>query len=323
MRDFYSVIFPVAKYFNDIIILMTEIEKLLKEYLDYLEIDKNRSRNTRENYERYLRSFIDFAKIKKPEDITVESIKEFRLGLARGEKELKKITQTYYAIAIRNFLKFMLKNDYEVLSPDKIELPKIARRQIDIIEYADLERFLSAPPQNTLRGLRDRAILEMLFSTGLRISELCNLDRYINLERGELTVRGKGEKLRVVFLSDRAKAALKNYLDKRSDALDHLFISLSKQTSALKAPKVLGKITSRAIQRLVEFYRRKAGITKRITPHQIRHQFATDLLVNGADLRSVQELLGHSNISTTQVYTHITNKELKDIHQSFHARRRK
>ncbi len=302
---------------------MTEIEKLLKEYLDYLEIEKNRSRNTRENYERYLRSFINFAKIEKPEDITVASIKEFRLGLARGDKELKKITQTYYAIAIRNFLKYLLKNDYEVLSPDKIELPKIARRQIDIIEYADLERFLSAPPQNTLRGLRDRAILEMLFSTGLRISELCNLDRYINLERGELTVRGKGEKLRVVFLSDRAKAALKNYLDKRSDALDHLFVSLSKQTSPLKAPKVIGKITSRAVQRLVEFYRRKAGITKRITPHQIRHQFATDLLVNGADLRSVQELLGHSNISTTQIYTHITNKELKDIHQSFHARRRK
>ena len=302
---------------------MTEIEKLLKEYLDYLEIEKNRSRNTRENYERYLRAFIDSAKIKKPEDITVGSIKEFRLGLARGDKELKKITQTYYAIAIRNFLKYLLKNAYEVLSPDKIELPKISRRQIDIIEYADLERFLSAPPQNTLRGLRDRAILEMLFSTGLRISELCNLDRYINLERGELTVRGKGEKLRVVFLSDRAKAALKNYLDKRPDALDHLFVSLSKQVSPFKAPKVLGKITSRAVQRLVEFYRRKAGITKRITPHQIRHQFATDLLVNGADIRSVQELLGHSNISTTQVYTHITNKELKDIHQSFHARRRK
>ncbi len=310
---------------------MNPIEKLLKEYLDYLEIEKNRSRKTRENYERYLRSFIGSAKIKNPEDITMEAVKNFRIWLARGDKELKKITQTYYAIAIRNFLKYLIKNDYEVLSPDKIELPKIARRQIDIIEYADLERFLSAPPQNTLRGLRDRAILEMLFSTGLRISELCNLDRYINLERGELTVRGKGEKLRVVFLSDRAKAALKNYLDKRSDALDHLFISLSKpfdpahgrQTSALKAPKVLGKITSRAVQRLVEFYRRKSGITKRITPHQIRHQFATDLLVNGADLRSVQELLGHSNISTTQIYTHITNKELKDIHRSFHARRRK
>ncbi len=264
---------------------MTEIEKLLKEYLDYLEIEKNRSRKTRENYERYLRTFINSEKIKEPEDMTVEKIKEFRLNLARGSRELKKNTQTYYAIAIRNFLKYLIKNDYEVISPDKIELPKIAKRQIDIIEYSDLERFLSSPPQNTLRGLRDRAILELLFSTGLRISELCNLDRYINLDRGEFTVRGKGEKLRVVFLSDRAKAAIKNYLDKRSDALEYLFISLSKQTSALKAPKVLGKITSRAVQRLVEFYRRKAGITQRITPHQIRHQFATDLLVNGADRR--------------------------------------
>lgn len=302
---------------------MSEIEKLLKEYLDYLEIEKNRSPKTRENYERYLRAFIDHAKLRRVEDITAESIKDFRVHLARGEQQLKKITQTYYAIAIRNFLKYLVKTDHDALSPDKIELPKIPRRQIDIIEYADLERFLSGPPQDTLRGLRDRAILEMLFSTGLRISELCNLDRYINLDRGEMTVRGKGEKLRVVFLSDRAKAAIKNYLDKRTDALEHLFVSLSKQTSALAQPKVLGKITPRAVQRLVELYRRKAGIAKRITPHQIRHQFATDLLVNGADLRSVQELLGHSNISTTQIYTHLTNKELRDIHKTFHARRRK
>ena len=301
---------------------MTSIEKSLKDYLDYLEIEKNRSPKTRENYERYLKVFINHSKVKKAEDITSENIKEFRIALARNNKNLKKITQTYYAIAIRNFLKYLLKNDYEVLSPDKIELPKIPRRQIDIIEYADLERFLSAPPQNTLRGLRDRAILEMLFSTGLRISELCNLDRYLNMNRGEITVRGKGEKLRVVFLSDRARAAIKNYLDKRSDALEYLFISLSKQTDPLKGAKVIGKITPRAVQRLVEFYRRKAGIVKKITPHQIRHQFATDLLVNGADLRSVQELLGHSNISTTQIYTHITNKELKEVHKSFHARRR-
>ena len=302
---------------------MTSIEKSLKDYLDYLEIEKNRSPKTRENYERYLKVFINHSKVKKAEDITSENIKEFRIALARNNKNLKKITQTYYAIAIRNFLKYLLKNDYEVLSPDKIELPKIPRRQIDIIEYADLERFLSAPPQNTLRGLRDRAILEMLFSTGLRISQLCNWDRYLNMNRGEITVRGKGEKLRVVFLSDRARAAIKNYLDKRSDALEYLFISLSKQTDPLKGAKVIGKITPRAVQRLVEYYRKKAGIVKKITPHQIRHQFATDLLVNGADLRSVQELLGHSNISTTQIYTHITNKELKDIHKSFHARRRR
>jgi site-specific recombinase XerD len=300
---------------------MASIDKVLKEYLDYLEIEKNRSGKTRENYERYLRAFINYSKISDPEDITTDNIKDFRIYLARQEN-LKKITQTYYAIAIRNFLKYLIKNDYQVVSPDKIELPKIPKRQIDIVEYDDLERFLSAPPQNTLRGLRDRAILELLFSTGLRISELCNLDRYLNLSRGELTVRGKGEKLRVVFLSDRAKAAIKNYLDKRGDALEYLFVSLSRQTSPLKEAKVIGKITPRAVQRLVEFYRRKAGITKKITPHQLRHQFATDLLINGADLRSVQELLGHSSISTTQIYTHLTNKELKDIHKSFHARRR-
>lgn len=301
---------------------MTAVEKSLKDYLDYLEIEKNRSPKTRENYERYLKAFINFSKIKKPEDISIEKIKDFRAHLAR-KANLKKLTQTYYAIAIRNFLKYLIKNDYEVLSPDKIELPKIPRREIEIIEYADLERFLSAPAQNTLRGLRDRAILETLFSTGLRISELCNLDRYLNLNRGEITVRGKGEKLRVVFLSDRARAAIKNWLEKRSDTLEYLFVSLSKQTSPLKEPKVVGKITPRAVQRLVDYYRRKAGIAKNITPHQIRHQFATDLLINGADLRSVQELLGHSNISTTQIYTHLTNKELREVHKSFHAARRK
>jgi len=301
---------------------MISIEKALKDYLDYLEIEKNRSPKTRENYERYLRAFMNYSKIKKPKEITIEKIKDFRVSLARKEN-LKKLTQTYYVIAIRNFLKYLIRNDYEVLSPDKIELPKIPKREIEIIEYNDLERFLSAPAQNTLRGLRDRAILETFFSTGLRISELCNLDRYLNLNRGEITVRGKGEKLRVVFLSERAKAAIKNWLDKRTDALEYLFVSLSKQISPLKSPKVIGKITPRAVQRLVEFYRRKAGIAKNITPHQIRHQFATDLLINGADLRSVQELLGHSNISTTQIYTHLTNKELRDVHKAFHARRRK
>jgi len=293
-----------------------DINKVLQDYLDYLEIEKNRSSKTRDNYERYLKAYINQSGIKNPEDISTQNIKSFRVALARN-KYLKKVTQMYYAIAIRNFLKYLTKNDFDVISADKIELPKIPRRQIDIIEYKDLERFLAAPLQNNLRGLRDRAILETLFSTGLRISELCNLDRYINLNRDEFTVRGKGEKLRVVFLSDRARATLKNYLDKRSDTLEYMFISIT------KSGKVIGKITPRAVQRLVEFYRKKAGITKKITPHQLRHQFATDLLINGADLRSVQEILGHSNISTTQIYTHLTNKELHDVHKSFHARRRK
>ncbi len=297
---------------------MLPIEKLLTEYLDYLEVEKNRSIKTRENYQRYLKAFFEFAKIKNPEEITAEKVIKFRLALARN-KPLKRNTQTYYIIALRNFLKYLIKNDYQVLAPDKIELPKIPRRQIEIIEYADLERFLNAPKTDNLRGLRDKAILETLFSTGLRISELCNLDRYLNLERGELSVRGKGEKLRVVFLDDRAREAIKKYLAKRPDTEESLFVSLTKGPK----PKILGKINPRAVQRLVEFYRRKAGIAKKITPHQLRHQFATDLLINGADLRAVQEMLGHSNIATTQVYTHITNKELKEVHKSFHGRRRK
>lgn len=300
--------------------LMTDINVFLTQYLDYLELEKNRSIKTRENYERYLKAFIVFTKIQKPGDITLDKVMQFRLHLARENnsgKELKRITQSYYIIALRNFLKYLIKNDYKVLSPDKIELPKISRRQIEIIEYSELERLLNAPDTANLRGLRDKAILETLFSTGLRVSELCNLDRYINLDRGEVAVRGKGEKIRVVFISDAAKKAIKNYLDKRDDALDKLFISLTKNN------KSVGKITSRAVQRLIDYYRRKSGITKNITPHQIRHQFATDLLMNGADLRSVQELLGHSNISTTQVYTHITNKQLKDVHEAFHGKRRK
>ncbi len=296
---------------------MTQIDKLLGEYLDYLEIEKNRSPKTRENYEHYLKEFIAASKAKSPDDITDDVVRNFRIALAR--RDLKKITQNYYVIAIRNFLKYLAKRDIKALAPDKIELPKTPSRQISIVEYGDLERLLSAPSGPDLRSLRDKAILETFFSTGLRISELCSLGRYIDLERGEVTIRGKGDKLRVVFLSDRAKKAIKNYLGKRPDADEAMFVSISKG----KKPKVIGRIIPRAVQRLVNFYRRKAGIADHVTPHQLRHQFATDLLLNGADLRSVQSLLGHSNISTTQIYTHLTNKELREIHKSFHGRRRK
>ncbi len=296
---------------------MTQIDKLLGEYLDYLEIEKNRSPKTRENYEHYLKEFIAATGIKSPADITDNVVRNFRIALAR--KDLKKITQNYYVIAVRNFLKYLAKRDIKALAPDKIELPKTPSRQISIVEYGDLERLLSAPNGPDLRSLRDKAILETFFSTGLRISELCSLGRYIDLERGEVTIRGKGDKLRVVFLSDRAKKAIKNYLDKRPDPDEAMFVSISKG----KNPKVIGRIIPRAVQRLVNFYRRKAGIADHVTPHQLRHQFATDLLLNGADLRSVQSLLGHSNISTTQIYTHLTNKELREIHKSFHGRRRK
>ena len=301
---------------------MPDVQKLLDDYLNYLEIEKNRSIKTRENYKRYLDDFINFSNIKTEKDISAEKVRDFRLHLARVEtpkgENLKKTTQSYYIIALRNFLKYLIKRDFDVLSPDKIELPRIPGRQIEIIEYPDLERLLAAPNGSDLRSLRDKAILETLFSTGLRISELCSLNRRFDINRGELTVRGKGGKLRVVFLSERSKKAIKNYLDKRFDTEEALFISLTKS----KKPKVIARIIPRTIQRIVDFYSRKAGITKKVHPHTIRHLFATDLLIGGADLRSVQELLGHASISTTQIYTHLTNKELREVHRAFHGRRR-
>ena len=298
-----------------------EIEKLLQDYLNYLEVEKNRSPKTSENYEHYLKEFLRFSGITSPKEITETIITEFRKMLSRKRlpngKELKKITQSYYVIALRNFFKYLAKRDIRILAPEKIELPKAPSRQIETLEYHDLERLLAAPKGNSLRALRDRAVLETFFSTGLRLSELCALDRYADWKRGEITVRGKGDKLRIVFIADSARKAIEEYLAKRGDADAALFISLD------KAGKPLGRITPRAVQRLVATRAREAGIAKKIHVHQLRHSFATDLLLNGADIRSVQELLGHSNISTTQIYTHLTNKELKEIHETFHGRRRK
>lgn len=298
---------------------MAHAETVLKEYLDYLEIEKNRSVKTRENYERYLRAFFKAEHITRLEDITEGKVRHFRLALARLSGRggnLQKNTQSYYVIAIRNLLKYSLRKGYVALSPDVIELPKLSMRQIDVMEYKDLERILSAPKGESMRVLRDRAILEMLFSTGLRLAELCRLDRYEDFSRGEMSVRGKGGKIRVVFVSDRAQQTIAVWEKKRTDANEALFVSLTKQG------KTMDRITPRAVERLVRRYARAAGISGRVTPHSFRHLFATDLLVNGADLRSVQELLGHSNIATTQIYTHLTNKELKEVHRSFHGRRR-
>lgn len=300
-------------------IIMADLKTLVSDYLDYLSIEKNRSPLTRTSYGRCLERFIKFSGAKSSSDITEKNIRDFRVWLAAPDSKMKKGTQAYYVIVLRSFLKYLAKRGVEIVPPETVELPKVPARQIQVIDYPDLERLLSAPKGGSLRALRDRAILEMLFSTGLRISELCSLDRNIPVDRGEFTVRGKGEKLRVVFISDRAKKALKEYIDKRGDIEPAMFPSLSKG----KEPKVVGRIIPRAVQRLVSFYARAAGIPKHVTPHQLRHQFATDLLMNGADLRSVQELLGHANISTTQVYTHVTNKELREVHHAFHARRRK
>ena len=297
------------------------LESLLLEYLDYLEIEKNRSPKTRMVYERYLKTFLRQSGMREVKELTEDAIRQFRLWLARNESGGKgttraKSTQAYYVIAIRSFLKYLAKRDIRTVSPDKIELPKVPQRQLEVLEYADLERLLSAPKGGTIRDLRDKAILETFFSTGLRISELCSLDRYIDLERGEVTVRGKGEKLRVVFFSEDARGAIKRYIKARTDAEAALFLSYTRQG------KPLDRIIPRAVERMMDSRAKAAGVAHKIHPHQLRHSYATDLLINGADLRSVQSLLGHASVSTTQIYTHLTNKELRDVHEAFHGRRR-
>ncbi len=300
----------------------TEIERLLQDYLNYLEIEKNRSPRTSENYRHYLSEFLKSTKVSSPAGITDGVVREFRVALARREG-LKRVTQGYYAIALRNFLKYLAKRDIKTLSAEKIELPKVSGRQIDTLEYGDLERLLAAPKGDSLRDLRDKAVLEMFFSTGLRLAELCALGRGIDLKRGELSVRGKGDKLRVVFISDSARGAVQRYLTARAraggagDAEDRLFVSLD------RLGRVIGPITPRAVQRLVAARATQAGIPNHIHAHLLRHSFATDLLVNGADLRSVQELLGHANISTTQGYTHLPNNQLRDVHKALNGARRK
>ena len=311
---------------------------LKQQFLEYIEIEKGRSLKTVENYDRYLSRFISHTKVKSPGDINDNVVREYRLWLNRQETRrekglaqttLKKKTQNYYMIALRAFLKYMARMDVKSMPPDRIELAKIPERSLDLISMEELGRLLDAPDITTLRGLRDRTLMELLFSTGLRVSELCSLPREINLKLDELSVRGKGEKVRVVFLSEESKKWLKIYLDKRDDMDDALFVqSLGSikegGKSGARGPAKLAtnrdsmRLTSRSVERIVKQYAIKAGISKKVTPHVIRHSFATDLLRNGADLRAVQMLLGHANIGTTQIYTHVTDSELKRVHQKFH-----
>jgi len=307
------------------------LQQAKRQYLEYMEIEKNRSQKTVENYDHYLSRFVGFVaeRLGKTLDkintkqIEQELVRQYRLYLNRlpsTDGNLKKITQNYYIIALRGFLKYLAKVGEPSLAAEQVELGKAPAHEIDIISYDDLERLLASVKGDSVMHLRDKAILETLFSTGLRVSELCHLNRdSINLNRGEFSVKGKGDKIRLVFLSEASREILKRYLDKREDVEEALFVSFSKA----KNPKVIGRITPRSIQRLIQHYASMAGITRNVTPHTLRHLFATDLLQNGADLRSVQMLLGHSNVSTTQIYTHMTNKELKEIHQAFHGRRRR
>lgn len=297
---------------------MSNIKELHKQFLEYLEIERGRSLKTVENYDRYLRVFLKFTNIDDARNIDDESIRKFRLWLNRND--LKKKTQNYYLIALRVFLKYLAKRGIKSLAPERIELAKVPQRELDLIAGEELERLLDSPKGQDIKTLRDKAILELLFSTGLRVSELCSLNRehIENAKTGEFSIRGKGEKIRVVFLSDSAKQAIKNYLSKRGDTEEALFIRISN----LKSQILNLRLTSRSIERIVKYYAIKAGISKRLTPHVIRHCFATDLLSAGADIRSVQSMLGHSSITTTQIYTHITNKQLREIHRAFHGKQR-
>ena len=302
-------------------------EAAKRQFLEHIEIERGRAVKTIENYDRYLSRYFEQMGIKNVSDISEQSIREFRLWLNRqpgsGRDSMKRRTQNYYMIALRAFLKFLRKREIDCISPERIELAKLPERQIDLITSAELERLMHAPSealakepdeQKKLPYLRDRAILELLFSTGLRVSELCGLNSDLDLSRDELSVRGKGEKVRVVFLSPAAKETVRTYLKARKDMEEALFVD--------GRPNALHRISPRDVQRHLKRYVALAGITNKVTPHTLRHAFATDLLSNGADIRSVQQLLGHASINTTQIYTHVTDAHLREVHKKFHSRSR-
>ena len=295
------------------------------DFLEYLEIEQNRSQKTIKNYDHYLTRVNDFGGDIHVKDITPELIRKWRLWLNRlgtnVNDELQKNTQNYHLIALRSFLKFCAKRDITALPADKVELARTVRKQVTFLNPEELERLFAEPDTNTLPGLRDRAILELLFSSGLRVSELTGLDKdHINLKRREFMVRGKGQKDRPIFISTEAAEWVQAYLDKRTDTSKPLFARYSGKKSVDTSGN-FHRLTARSVQRMVAKYALLAGITKHVSPHTLRHSFATDLLMNGADLRSVQAMLGHSNISTTQIYTHVTDPHLKSVHDKFHHKK--
>lgn len=314
------------------------LSELKRQFLEYIEIEKGRALRTVENYDHYLSVFLEQTQVSDPKDITNEKVRDFRMWLNRqaaGNNRatgdtMKKKTQNYYLIALRTFLKFLTKRGITSLQADQIELAKVGERIIDVISHDELERLLKAPDseENPEKRARGHAILELLFSTGLRVSELCSLTNDLDIRQDEFSIRGKGGKVRVVFLSPEAKSAVKEYLSLRKDMSDALFVKIGDET---KIPDSLNKnkknnsqeigLTRRSIERIVKRYAIMAGISKKVTPHVIRHCFATDLLSNGADIRSVQAMLGHANIATTQIYTHVTDKHLRDVHKNFHNKK--
>lgn len=302
-------------------------ENAIRQFLEYLEIEKGRAQKTISNYNFYLNRFAEFSKVQDVEKITSDIVRNYRLWLNRqldaNNDQLQRNTQNYHLIALRSMLKYLSKQDIKTLPAEKIELSKIPERKIEFMEGSELQSLLLAPMEDKNSGptiqLRNKAMVELFFSTGLRVSELSNLKiDDVNLKKEEFTIRGKGSKLRIVFLSNQAKKAIQDYLDQRKDTNPYLFISHDRARKGRESNKEQNSLTPRSIQRMMQKMTKLAGITKKVTPHVLRHSFATDLLNNGADIRSVQTMLGHSSITTTQIYTHITDRQLKDIYKKFH-----
>ena len=307
------------------------VADLIVDFLEHLEVECGRSQYTAKDYGRYLARFLELAgeithkgSELQASDITREVVRKYRLELNRlpnGQgKTLTPLTQTYHLIALRGFLKYLTQRDIPTLDPSLIELPHTVRKQVTFLHYDEIERILNEIPTDTLNGLRDRALIELLFSGGLRVSEIASLNRdSINLERREFFVRGKGSKDRPIFISESAATHLQEYLDQRTDTLKPLFLNNSRRQGDPDTSGNFRRLTTRSIERIVQKYARAAGITKHVSPHTLRHSFATDLLMNGADIRSVQSMLGHADISTTQIYTHVTDQHLKEVHERFHT----
>ena len=309
-----------------------DISDLINDFLESLEIEKGRSTKTTENYGLYLARFFELiaqdfpegATI-KPSDLTPELLRKFRLRLNRfddnqNHERLSALTQSYHLIALRGFLKYLAKRGIHSLDPSLVDLPRAAKKQVTFLHFDEVECLLSEIPIDTETGLRDRAIIELLFSGGLRVSGLCSLNRdSINLTRREFMVRGKGKKDRPIFIDQTTADHLEEYLNARNDTLPALFLNNSSNQNIPDTSGDFRRLSPRSIERIIQKYARLAGITKHVTPHTLRHSFATDLLMNGADLRSVQSLLGHANIATTQIYTHITDPHLKEVHEKFHS----
>ena len=302
--------------------MATYLSDTIIEFLEYLEVEQNRSQKTVSNYHHYLMRLVEFAGDIEIAKITAETVRKWRLWLnrlhdSRGD-EISITTQNYHLIALRSFLKFCSKRNLETLAPEKVELPRVKRKQVTFLSTDELEALFAQPDVNTKIGLRDRTILELLFSGGLRVSELVSLDTsHVSTKRNEFTVRGKGQKDRPIFMSEMAAYWINLYLEKRTDSSPALFIRYGGSKNADTSGNFL-RLTPRSIQRIIAHYARLAGITKKVSPHTLRHSFATDLLMNGADIRSVQTMLGHSDISTTQIYTHVTDSHLKEVHKKFH-----